>query len=258
MKVKCDWCGKEFEKRPCLVKRHRHSFCSRECYGAWRSKNFMGEKNSNWRGGIRYKKCEACGKRFGVVPSRANTARFCSVGCEIKVTVKCKTCGKEFQVIPRRLRTAKFCSKECYGKWISIHQRGRNNYFYGLLGKKHPGFGKYPKPYYVKELGHSVRSKWEEEIGVILKANNIPYGYETRTFMFDGTSYTPDFIVGDNVVEVKGPIYYKQENKYREFNKRYPELNFIIVGRGSTEICDVHIPWKKREKLVEILGRVEN
>lgn len=111
----------------------------------------------------------------------------------------------------------------------------------------------YLKSYYVKELGHSVRSKWEEEIGLLLKENNIPYGYEARTFKFNGTSYTPDFIVGDNVIEVKGPVYDWQMKKYGEFNELHPELNFILVGNGSDEICDIHIPWKEREKLVEIL-----
>lgn len=112
----------------------------------------------------------------------------------------------------------------------------------------------YPKLYYVKELGHSVRSKWEEEIGLLLKANNITYGYETKTFKFNGTSYTPDFIVRDNVIEVKGPLYDLQRKKYREFNELHPKLNFIMVGSGSDEICDIHIPWKERERLVGVLS----
>lgn len=115
----------------------------------------------------------------------------------------------------------------------------------------------YLESYYVKELGHSVRSRWEEEIGLLLKTNNIPYGYESETFKFDGTSYTPDFIVGDNVIEVKGPVYDWQMKKYKKFNELHPELNFIIVGNGSKEICDIYIPWKERERLVEILGEIK-
>lgn len=146
---------------------------------------------------------------------------------------------------------------------------GKNNPFYGKhhsdefkqrKSKEHRKWMRehgpvFPKPYYVEELGHSVRSKWEEEIGLLLKANGIPYGYETKTFKLnDGTSYTPDFIAGNNVIEVKGLLYDRQKKKYREFNELYPELKFIMVGNGSEEICDIHILWGEREQLIGVLS----
>lgn len=36
VKVRCDWCGKEIEKYPCLIK--PHNFCSRACLGAFSSR----------------------------------------------------------------------------------------------------------------------------------------------------------------------------------------------------------------------------
>ena len=36
VKVRCDWCGKEIEKYPCLVK--PHNFCSRACLGSFSSR----------------------------------------------------------------------------------------------------------------------------------------------------------------------------------------------------------------------------
>lgn len=37
MKVKCDYCGKKFERLPCYVRSYgrKHAFCSRECYYKW-------------------------------------------------------------------------------------------------------------------------------------------------------------------------------------------------------------------------------
>ena len=31
LKIRCDWCGKEFERLECKIRGKRHLFCSREC-----------------------------------------------------------------------------------------------------------------------------------------------------------------------------------------------------------------------------------
>lgn len=41
--VCCDWCGKEFHKRPSNLK--ENNFCSRNCLGNWQSENNTGESN---------------------------------------------------------------------------------------------------------------------------------------------------------------------------------------------------------------------
>lgn len=33
MIIKCDWCGKEFNKKPFEVARYEHHYCSKQCYG---------------------------------------------------------------------------------------------------------------------------------------------------------------------------------------------------------------------------------
>jgi len=43
MKVICDNCGKEFNKRRNYVeKRSNHNFCSRKCYGKYKSEHKLG------------------------------------------------------------------------------------------------------------------------------------------------------------------------------------------------------------------------
>lgn len=116
----------------------------------------------------------------------------------------------------------------------------------------------YPKPFFVDELGHSVRSQYEKEIGLMLKKNEISYEYESRAFRFDGTSYRPDFIVNGNIiVEAKGYFSEKQKQRYREFHKLYPEFFFIIVGPKknaySPDVCDLWIPWDNRNNLLEVI-----
>ena len=48
----CQICGKKFYAKPSNVKRGKDKFCSRKCYGIWRSKNICGENHPRWKGGI--------------------------------------------------------------------------------------------------------------------------------------------------------------------------------------------------------------
>lgn len=258
VKVKCEQCGREYEEIPSRIRKSNHHFCSKDCYLLWDKK----KNHPNWTGGKLKVRCEYCRKPIERYRHHLEISEhhFCSHACQNKVLkdkkveLNCDNCGRPFNKPPSKVWEHNFCSDKCrieYWKKSPLHVPE------ALKGKEHPNYGKvnYPKPYYVEELGHSVRSKWEEEIGLLLKANNITYGYETKTFKFNGTSYTPDFTVGDNIIEVKGPLYDLQRKKYREFNELHPELNFVMVGNGSEEICDIHIPWKDRERLVEALSR---
>jgi len=49
--VKCEQCGKEFKVYPSDVSNGGGRFCKHECYGAWRTENMRGEKNTAWKGG---------------------------------------------------------------------------------------------------------------------------------------------------------------------------------------------------------------
>lgn len=50
-----------------------------------------------------------------------------------RIKTSCENCGKKFYVIPSRKDTAKFCSPKCYSKYQSINRRGKNNPNYGKL-----------------------------------------------------------------------------------------------------------------------------
>lgn len=79
VKVKCEQCGIEFDRRLAEVKRSksigRLSFCSLECAGAYFA-------NVNRKPKIT-KTCEFCGKEF-VTTANRHEARFCSRSCASK------------------------------------------------------------------------------------------------------------------------------------------------------------------------------
>ena len=44
LKVKCDWCGAEFERLECCMKGKKHVFCSRDCANKFKTKSFNPER----------------------------------------------------------------------------------------------------------------------------------------------------------------------------------------------------------------------
>ncbi len=47
--VKCDNCGKEIHMTLFEYENHEHHFCSRECYGKWKSTQMQGENNPSYK-----------------------------------------------------------------------------------------------------------------------------------------------------------------------------------------------------------------
>lgn len=106
----------------------------------------------------------------------------------------------------------------------------------GRSGENNPSFGKitYPKPRYVGELGHNVRSKLEEQICRELKKSSIPYQYEPERFVieYDGSkkTYTPDIRLSDNLfLEIKAFIFDCGVEKLKYFHEQYPNIRLLIV-----------------------------
>jgi len=80
-------------------------------------------------------------------------------------------------------------------------------------------------------VGHLVRSDWEFEVAKALQDAGFEYEYEPE-FQLSDTILRPDFLVGDNVIEVKGvAALWGQTEKVEEFLDTYGnDYRFIVVG----------------------------
>ena len=43
VKVNCDYCGNELERKPSKIKEGKNYFCNSNCYGKWQSENQVGK-----------------------------------------------------------------------------------------------------------------------------------------------------------------------------------------------------------------------
>ncbi len=73
-----------------------------------------------FRGAV--KTCEDCGRTFKVPPSRAKTARYCSIKCASPHRMEglgkslmfiCPRCNSEFKVFRSQMHRRKYCSERC-------------------------------------------------------------------------------------------------------------------------------------------------
>ena len=121
MKVKCDNCGKEFEKKIAQIKRAKHNFCCRNCHNEFRK----GKPNLARRRRIT-KECDNCSKTIEVSLSRQKTFKnhFCNKNCEYewmkrRTTVTCENCGKEFERRNSQFKRSSYflCSRKCSSQW---------------------------------------------------------------------------------------------------------------------------------------------
>ena len=69
MRVKCDLCGKEINKKSSSIK--EHNFCCQECYHEYRARNQI------------IAICEVCGKLVIKSPANATNRNFCSRKCHM-------------------------------------------------------------------------------------------------------------------------------------------------------------------------------
>jgi len=190
MRVRCDWCGKEFRTSSYQIRRNKHHFCSRNCIAKWRSENICGETHPNWKGGRHKFKCDWCGETFFSKhdPERSKH-HFCSRKCKgkwwskniqgenhpnwrgVRVEVKCDGCGKLYRVKRKDLKGRKnhFCSYECYWEWVT----GENSPFW--KGGHEPYYGPnwFRQARITRERDYTCQICGREEDGRALDVHHI-------------------------------------------------------------------------------------
>lgn len=106
---------------------------------------------------------------------------------------------------------------------IASSKRGEDNPRYGE-GVPHPD------PITVESTGNVVKSGWEAVVDEVLNSLGVDYRYEKETFPVSDSTYTPDFILGDVVIEVKGFPYQRGVEKALEFVSEYSDYKYVVVG----------------------------
>ena len=112
IKIKCEYCNKEYSTTEYLYKRAKTHCCSREC-----SENLKRSKSIKVN-------CIVCGKE--IIMSKSQYERHnhhcCSRECasiykhrQTQEIRKCEICGEEFECSKTSYK--RFCSNECQNKW---------------------------------------------------------------------------------------------------------------------------------------------
>lgn len=250
VQIICKNCGKK-------IYTANRFFCDNNC----RLKFQVGKNSPCWKG--KEWICQFCGKKILGIPSVKR--RFCSWSCNtsyqnIQRGKFNKIWNKEIlhnlywknnmtmSEIARKYNTSASVVFRYFKKWdiekrpfiesVSIGiQKNIKKWIGKGSGKKNSMYGKisYPKAVYVPKLEHHIRSKWEKDVAFILKNNEIPYKFEGIRFKVNkgNNTYSPDFVIGNLLVEVKGPLFESNKEKMIECIKLYPNFKLIIITSRS-------------------------
>ena len=228
-KFKCKKC-----KKICYRRNYKDDylkFCSRKCFFSYIQKPIKEKKCLNCYKLIKREKWKK--KRFNYKRSK-----FCSQKCAnlynnkigligykpINKKCLCMMCKKEIFYHTSKKRY--FCSNKCKGLYETKDKKGSESPLFGNnLYNIH-------KAYFVKEIGHIVRSSWEENICLILKNNNIPYKFEKKMFLLTSinATYRPDIILNKKlIISIKGFLTKSALKKEQIFRKEYPNYKYIVI-----------------------------
>jgi hypothetical protein len=81
----------------------------------------------------------------------------------------------------------------------------------------------------------------------------VDYEYESLEISYgDGSTYTPDFVTNQYVIEVKGHLYEPEKviKKARAAITELDDRQYVVVGTAIP--ADIHIPWENRGQITEL------
>ncbi len=103
-----------------------------------------------------------------------------------------------------------------------------------LTGPKNGMYGKSPakpKRSKLRYKNYVFRSTWELRFAKFLDQENFQWDYENITLpLEDGSGYTPDFIIGKDIYEIKG-YYWNSDEKFIKAKQKYLDYNFYILDQ---------------------------
>ena len=211
IKVKCDNCLNEFNKRKKDIK-NLHVFCCKKCENEFRHKNTFENRV-----------CPICGKEFEC--SKKSTQKFCSRKCvnENSKTIigiknprfkseliKCKWCNSEFYLKQSRINKNgnNFCSNKCRQEWFSkdYSQREDSKEKQRKIALKMLSDGSFSH----------VDTECQIKINNLLEELNIMF---TNEYNFDNMYSVDNYLKDYNlIIEVMGDYWHCNPIKYKYIN----------------------------------------
>jgi hypothetical protein len=205
--------------------------------------------------------CSVCGDEYEV--RKTSSRKTCSVECGHKLQAEkvsgarkredrsCANCGEVFTVTPSSERVN--CSDECSSEYFSDLYTGRDIDWADKISK---GRAEYLRENEAtswelnEELGHVVKSTWEEDFAYMLYERGIEYEYEGIVVEVGNRRYLPDFVLRDAVVEVKGWTR-DRDKKKAEACMNQTDKTYLVIG--SELPADEHFSWENREEVFSVL-----
>lgn len=136
-------------------------------------------------------------------------------------------------------RSAEYRQKQIDAYKRNPHSTGERNPMYGKV--THSKGGWYDLP-----CGEKIylRSTYETRVVCALISLGVRWKYEPKCFELNGTgtTYTPDFLIQDNIWwEVKGYMYPRNKYKLKKFFELYPREDIRIIRKADIEILEKSI-----------------
>lgn len=149
----------------------------------------------------------------------------------------CQTCKSEFETVSSRIsRTC--CSRKCYDKWVVV-----SGFLKGKNGGYRPNSGTSKKGWY---KGYYCGSSWELawviynlDHGIVFKRNEQGFDYVFENKL---RKYYPDFIIGNEYIEIKGYHSKQFDAKISQFpyklnilhkKELQPILDYVVSKYGK-------------------------
>lgn len=134
MIINCDYCNKEFNKKPSQIKRSKNHFCSKDCHNKWMDGKTYPERSTKVT-----HNCHQCGESITVPNYKFERFLkgeikdlFCDKDCSARwksvhfkgekstkynsIETNCEFCGTVYIVPKSRENTSKYCSNDCHSK----------------------------------------------------------------------------------------------------------------------------------------------
>lgn len=209
----CQYCGKDYQinhiRHNDYIKGNYNKTCSIECAHKLSAKNTnLEEKN---------KKISLHSKHYTAIKGKMLKNGIWVDNPNYKEILVCPICGKEYKNNGR-----KYCSKECSDKGRSI------NLSKSLKGKSG---GLRPNAYkkYKSGLYHGIHcdSSWELVFVIYCEDHNIDVkrNHKYLTYIFENREYKyyPDFIINEQLYEIKG----YENSKAKAKHEQHPEVIYL-------------------------------